>query len=75
MLVTFTIFVLWISTLFTMRGPPQPLQKGLPTKPPPPHHGTTGSPKPRAHQLTKGRPIPTDTPMPGAPKNVTSAGA
>jgi len=75
MLRTFTMVVLLTTTLFTMCGPPQPPQKGVPTKPPPPHQGMTGSPKPSAHQLTNGRPTPTETPMPGAPKNATSAGA
>src|SRR6266705_1944860 len=64
-----------MTTLLTMRGPPQPPHQHVPAKPTGPHHGMTGSPKPSATQLTIGKPTPTDTPTPGAPKNETSAGA
>src|SRR5947208_15612056 len=64
-----------MTTLLTMRGPPQPPHQHVPAKPTGPHHGMTGSPKPSATQLTNGKPTPTDTPTPGAPKNETSAGA
>jgi len=70
-----TMVVLLMTTLFTMRGPPHPHQKGVPMKPTGPHHGKIGSPNPSAAQPTNGKPIPTFTDTPTGPKNVTSAGA
>src|SRR5262249_35825124 len=61
------------TTLFTTRGPPQPTHDGRPMNALRPHQGTSGSPQPRATQLTNGTPMLTRTP--GAPKNATRAGA
>src|SRR6516225_1535011 len=77
MVVTFTILVLLMTTLFTMCGPYQPPQKGLPMKPTGPHHGSTGSPNPSAThpRAGTGMPMPTFTDTPTGPTKPTSAGA
>ena len=75
MAVTFTILVLLMTTLFTMRGPYQPPQKGLPMKPTGPHHGSTGSPNPSATHPNGGTGMPTFTDTPTGPTKPTRAGA
>jgi hypothetical protein len=50
MLVTFTVVVRRITTLFTTRGPPQPPHHATPTKRGRPHQRITGSPQPSGAQ-------------------------
>src|SRR6516162_2820220 len=76
------LIVVWLITvLFTMRGPPQPPQKGWPitTPPKPPHQGTIGSPQPSGTQptgsATAETPMPTEIPPPPKPRKPTTAGA
>lgn len=45
-----------ITTLLTMRGPPQPAQRGWPRRSGRPHHGSTGSPQESATHHSPGRP-------------------
>ena len=71
---TFTNTFFWMTTLFTMCGPPQPPHQHVPTKPTGPHHGTMGSPKPSATQPTNGKGAPTLT-LTCGPTNATRAGA
>src|SRR3972149_808345 len=75
MFCTFTTVVFLMTTLFTMRGPPQPPHHGTRTKPTGPHQGTSGSPQPSATQPTIGPPIPMLTLTLAPPKKATRAGA